>query len=126
MPDTTTAPADRSALLKSTALGTVAQLAMVVLGHSNAGVAAMYPTLGTTISGIAGLLVPVLQRGLSAKQAARDGAIAGGAAAVLGILASYFMGDVPLSTVALGGGMSALAGGIGGVIGRLLTNKSAA
>jgi len=93
-------------------------------GHWNVGIAQMFPTLGTTIAGLAGLLVPFLHRGLSAKHAAGGGALAGGGAAIVGILVSYMLGDVPLAVVAIGGGMSTLAGAIGGMIGRLLTVRT--
>lgn len=117
---------DRRALLKAAGIGLLGELAMVFGGNVNAGIAQMFPTLGTSISGVAGLLYPLFRRGLSMKQAAGGGAIAGGSAAVIGILVSYLLGDVPLSVVAIGGGMSTVAGAIGGVIGRLLTAKTPA
>ncbi|MCU0621779.1 MAG: hypothetical protein MUC69_09770 [Gemmatimonadales bacterium] len=110
----------RSALTRATAIGTVAQLAMVLVGHRNAEVAGMFALLGTSISGVAGFLVPFLAKGLRMPEAARYGTVAGGVAAVLGILVSFALGDVPLGTVALGGGMSAVAGAIGGVIAQRL------
>jgi hypothetical protein len=69
-------------------------------------------------------MYPLLRRGLTTKQAVAGGAVAGGGGAVLGILVSYLLGDVPLSVVAIGGSMSTVAGAIGGVIGRLLTAKT--
>ena len=115
----------RSAMLKAAGIGLLGQLAMVFGGHANVAIAQMFPTLGPTISGVAGLLYPLFRRGLTMKQAAGGGAIAGGGAAVVGILVSYLLGDVPLSVVGFGGGMSALAGAIGGVIGRMLTARTA-
>jgi hypothetical protein len=115
---------ERNAALKAAGIGLAGQLAMVFGGNMNAGIQQMYPTLGTSIAGIAGLLYPIFRHGLTTKQAAGGGALAGGGGAVLGILVSYLLGDVPLSVVAIGGGMSAVAGAIGGVIGRLFTAKT--
>lgn len=126
MPESQVDTTDRRALLKAAGIGLLGELAMVFGGNVNAGIAQMFPTLGTSISGVAGLLYPLFRRGLSMKQAAGGGAIAGGSAAVIGILVSYLLGDVPLSVVAIGGGMSTVAGAIGGVIGRLLTAKTPA
>ena len=119
------AGAGRNALVKASAIGTVAQLAMVLAGHRSTDIAGMFALLGTTISGVAGFLVPFLGKPMPMPAAARGGTLAGGIAAVLGILVSHLLGDVPLSTVALGGGMSAVAGAIGGVIGQRLGARSA-
>ena len=116
---------ERNAALKAAGIGLAGQLAMVFGGNVDADIQQMYPTLGTSIAGVAGLLYPLCRHGLSTKQAAGGGALAGGGGAVLGILVSYLLGDVPLSVVGIGGGMSAVAGAIGGVIGRLFTAKSA-
>jgi hypothetical protein len=126
MPESQVDTPDRRALLQAAGIGLLGELAMVFGGNVNAGIAQMFPTLGTSISGVAGLLYPLFRRGLSMKQAAGGGALAGGSAAVIGILVSYLLGDVPLSVVAIGGGMSTVAGAIGGVIGRLLTAKTPA
>lgn len=124
MPDAQVRELDRATLLKAGGIGLLGQLAMVFGGHWNADLAQMFPTLGTTVAGIAGLLVPVFARGLTAKHAAGGGAIAGGGAAVLGIVVSMLLGDVPASVIAIGGGMSAVAGAIGGIVGRLLTART--
>jgi hypothetical protein len=111
------------ALAKATALGTVAQLAMVLLGHRNPD-GGMFALLGTTIAGFTGFAYPFLRRGIPMGDAAGGGAAAGGIAAVIGIVVSHLLGDVPLATTAIGGGMSALAGAIGGVIGQRLGAKT--
>jgi hypothetical protein len=126
MPESQADTPARRALLRAAGIGLLGELAMVFGGHANAGIAQMFPTLGTSLSGVAGLLYPIFRRGLTTKQAAGGGALAGGSAAVIGILVSYLLGDVPLSVVAIGGGMSTVAGAIGGVIGRLLTAKTPA
>ena len=124
MPESSAGSLDRNAALKAAGIGLAGQLAMVFGGNVDAGIAQMFPTLGTSIAGVAGVMYPLLRRGLTTKQAAAGGAVAGGGGAVLGILVSYLLGDVPLSVVAIGGGMSTVAGAIGGVIGRLLTAKT--
>jgi hypothetical protein len=124
MPESSVDSLDRNAALKAAGIGLAGQLAMVFGGNVDADIAQMFPTLGTTIAGVAGLMYPLFHRGLSSKQAAIGGALAGGGGAVLGILVSYLLGDVPLPVVAIGGGMSTVAGGIGGVIGRLITAKT--
>jgi hypothetical protein len=124
MPESSVDSLDRNAALKAAGIGLAGQLAMVFGGNVDADIAQMFPTLGTTIAGVAGLMYPLFRRGLSSKQAAIGGALAGGGGAVLGILVSYLLGDVPLPVVAIGGGMSTVAGGIGGVIGRLITAKT--
>jgi hypothetical protein len=118
MPDST-----GNALAKATAIGTVAQLAMVLIGHRDPD-GGMFALLGTTISGLTGFLYPFFRKGIPMRDAAGGGAAAGGIAAVLGIIVSHVLGDVPLATVAVGGGMSALAGAIGGVIGQRLGAKT--
>ncbi|HEX5632923.1 MAG TPA: hypothetical protein VFX50_06825 [Gemmatimonadales bacterium] len=115
--------ASGSALAKATAIGTVAQLAMVLIGHREPD-GGMFALLGTTIAGFSGFLYPFFRKGTTVGDAARGGTAAGGIAAVLGIIVSHLLGDVPLSTVAVGGGMSALAGAIGGVIGQRLGAKT--
>lgn len=126
MSDASAASMDRGALLKATGIGLAGELAMVFGGNVNPAIAGMFPTLGTAIAGVSGLLVPFFNRGLSTKQAAGGGAIAGGVSAVIGILVSYLLKDVPFSVVGFGGGMSAVAGAIGGVIGRMVTMKTPA
>ena len=52
------------------------------------------------------------------------GAAAGGLSAFVGILASHFMGDVPVTLLSVGTAGSAVTGAIGGMVGRVLSTPS--
>jgi hypothetical protein len=43
----------------------------------------------------------------------------------VGILVSYLLGDVPATVLAMGTAFSAIAGAIGGVIGKVLSARAA-
>jgi hypothetical protein len=122
--------ADRSrsnaALVKSTAIGTVLQVLMVVAGHYSPAVSGMFAAGGMGISGVAGLLYTVLGGKSTPLGAAGGGAVAGGVSAFLGILVSYLLGDVPAGVLGFGTAGSAVTGAIGGVLGRLLGPKPGA
>jgi hypothetical protein len=49
--------------------------------------------------------------------------VAGGLSAILGILVSMGLGDVPASTLGIGTASSGVAGVIGGLIGRAFAKK---
>jgi hypothetical protein len=96
--------------------GTVLQLAMVVTGHWVASIAAMFAVLGMAISLLAGWLATY--RGPSrGGRAALDGAIAGGACALIGIVVSYALGDVTAAVIGFGTVSSAVTGAFGGFAG---------
>ncbi len=104
-------------------IGTMAQLGMVLTGHEIAAVAQRFALIGIVISLLAGLFyglgaVGGVLRGLG------GGAFAGGACALIGIVVSYALGDVPLLVVALGTLSSAMGGAIGGVVGRLVSGAT--
>jgi hypothetical protein len=113
-----------SALLKSTALGTLLQLIMVVAGHFAPAIAGFYAAGGMAIAGVAGLLYSVWGGKESVGGAALGGAAAGGLSACLGILASHFMGDVPTTLLGVGMAGSAVTGAIGGMVGRVVSTPS--
>jgi hypothetical protein len=107
------------AVLIASIVGTVLQVAMVVAGHSNPSVSAMFAVGGMSISLIAGIIYGYLVKGprlLSGLIA--GGATAGGVCAFIGILVSHLMGDVPASLLALGTISSIVTGAIGGAIGK--------
>ncbi len=103
--------------LIATAIGTVAQIAMVVAGHYVPAIASLFAIGGMGISAITGWAatraVPA-----SLVQAAGKGGIAGGVCALIGIAVSVALGDVPPSLLALGGASSAATGAIGGMLAR--------
>jgi hypothetical protein len=113
-----------SALLKSTALGTLLQLIMVVAGHFAPAIAGFYAAGGMAISGVTGLLYSIWGGKDSLGGAALGGAAAGGLCAFLGILASHFMGDVPTAVLSVGTAGSAVTGAIGGMVGRVVSTPS--
>jgi xanthine/uracil permease len=108
------------ALLFASVVGTILQVAMVVVGHSNASVASLFAVGGMSISLIAGLLYARWARGDSASALAIGGLVAGALCALIGIFVSYMLGDVPMSLLALGTISSAVTGAIGGWIGAFL------
>jgi hypothetical protein len=110
-------------IVLATLLGTVLQVAMVVAGHSNPSVAALFAVGGMGFSLLAGAAYPFIARGASAGSAAAGGAIAGALCGLIGIAISYAMGDVPASLLALGTLSSAVTGAIGGLLGRLAAGR---
>jgi hypothetical protein len=108
------------ALTRATAIGLIAQLAMVIAGH-------FVPLIkdhgfalgGMTISLVAGLLYARAAAGGWIASLA-GGLVAGGVCAVLGIAVSVVLRDVPTLVLAFGTIGSALAGAIGGGVGKLL------
>jgi len=113
-----------TALLKSTALGTLLQLIMIVLGHFAPGVAGLFAPVGMAISGVTGLLYSVWGGKDSLGGAALGAAAAGGLSAFIGILASHLMGDVPVALLHVGTAGSVVTGAIGGMVGRVLSTRS--
>ncbi|OSZ72178.1 hypothetical protein CAP39_02115 [Sphingomonas sp. IBVSS1] len=104
-------------LATATIIGSIAQIAMVVAGHSVPDVAENFAIGGMGLSALAGWLATrgqVLGLGAGAGQGAAAGAIC----AAIGIAVSVALGDVPASLLALGTGSSAVTGAIGGVFGR--------
>ena len=107
------------ALVLATVVGTVLQVVMVVAGHSNKSIAALFAVGGMGFSLVAGLLYAILAKGGSTSSLAVGGLLAGAICAFIGILISHLLGDVPASLLVLGTVSSAVTGAIGGVIGKL-------
>ncbi len=108
------------ALTVATVAGTVLQLAMVLAGHSNTSIAALFAVGGMSISLVAGLLYAMTAKGGSTSSLAVGGLIAGGVCALIGIVVSYLLGDVPALILFVGTSSSAVTGAIGGLIGKVL------
>jgi hypothetical protein len=109
-------PATARALWRATLIGTVLQVAMVVVGHYLPAVKSLFAPGGMIISGVAGWLFGRLSaspRGVSAI----GGLFAGAACAFLGILESFYLGDVPATLLLLGTASSAVTGTVGGLVG---------
>ena len=111
-------------LIRAALLGTILQVAMVVVGHSSPAVAQLFPVAGTGIGGLAGVLAGAWSPERSLGSAAGQGAIAGGAGALIGTIISLLLGDVPPSVIAIGTGASAGAGAIGAIVGRLMRGRT--
>jgi hypothetical protein len=104
-------------IVRGTAIGTLAQIAMVLAGHFIPAVAGFFAVGGMGISALAGWGA-LRHQPASLAGAAGSGALAGGLCAVIGIAVSVGLGDVPPSLLALGTASSAVTGAIGGVLGR--------
>ena len=116
----------RSALLRATLVGTVLQLAMVLSGHYNASIANLFAVLGMTISLVAGLLFALWAKLPTVGASAVGGLVAGGICALVGIVVSYALGDVPAMIIAFGTVSSAVTGAVGGAVGRALAGRGVA
>ena len=104
------------ALWRATLIGTVLQVGMVVAGHYLPAAKAVFAPGGMLISGVAGWLFGRLSGGRRG-MAAVGGLFAGAACAFLGILESFYLGDVPATLLLLGTVSSAVTGAIGGWLG---------
>ena len=111
---------DLRAFLIATLIGTVLQTAMVVAGHSNKRIAALFAVGGMGLSLLAGLIYVMRAPAGSIGDALAGGMLAGAACAFIGILVSYAPKDVPASLLAPGTVSSAVTGAIGGWVGRFL------
>jgi hypothetical protein len=111
-------------LLRATLIGIVLQLAMVVAGHYDSRVASLFAVLGMFLSLAAGFLAGRWSAGLVKAGAAVSGLVAGAACAFLGILESFYLGDVPAWVIAFGTVSSGVTGAIGGLMGRITLKNS--
>jgi hypothetical protein len=108
------------ACVLATLAGTLLQLAMVLAGHTNASIAALFAAGGVGISLLAGLAYAALARGGAARPALVGGAVAGGLCALIGIAVSCALGDVSPGVLLYGTASSAVSGAAGGWLGRFL------
>ena len=110
---------NRQALIRATLIGAVLQLAMVVAGHFVPAIANLFAVGGMLISLVAGLLYARAAKG-GWGDSVLGGLIAGGVCAFLGILVSYLLKDVTVDILWMGTAGSAVAGLVGGAIGKLV------
>lgn len=110
---------NRQALIRAILIGTVLQLAMVIAGHFVPAIAGLFAAGGMLISLVAGVLYTRGARG-GWGDSLIGGLIAGGLCAFLGILVSYLLKDVTVDILWMGTLGSAVAGLVGGAIGKLL------
>lgn len=108
------------AVVVATIIGTILQVAMVVAGHSNKSIAALFAVAGMSFSLVAGLAYAMLAPGGSTSSLIIGGMVAGAVCAFIGIFVSYRLGDVPAGVLAFGTASSAVTGALGGWIGTLL------
>jgi hypothetical protein len=105
-----------SAFRNATIIGTLLQLAMVVSGHWVEFIKMnVFAIGGMLISALAGVIYARSAR-VDRKKSTIQGAMAGGLCALIGIVVSFFLGDVPANILALGTISSAVTGAIGGAI----------
>jgi len=110
---------DRRALLGATMVGTVSQVAMVVIGH-------FIPWIALHVFMFGGMMISATVGCLYAQDIAKGygrgalgGAIAGGVCALLGIAVSVILGDTQPNILALGTAISVLTGAVGGIFGQM-------
>jgi heme O synthase-like polyprenyltransferase len=110
---------NRKALINATVIGTVLQLAMVLVGHWVPAVANLFAVIGILISLVAGLLYARAAKG-SWSDSTLGGVIAGALCALIGIAVSFGLGDVEAIILVIGTLSSAVGGVIGGAVGKVL------
>lgn len=107
-------------LLTATGVGLAAQVAMVVAGHYVAFIKDnVFALGGMLISLLAGLLFARMARS-GWTPSLVGGLVAGGVCAFLGIAASVVLGDTLPAILMFGTLGSAVAGAIGGAVGKVL------
>jgi len=106
-------------LLRATLIGTVLQLGLAVSGHYDARIAGLFAVGGMFLSLVAGFIFGRWSAAARTVVAITGGAFAGAVCALIGILESYILKDVPAWVIAFGPFSSAVTGAIGGFLGRL-------
>jgi MFS family permease len=107
------------ALIRATLIGTVLQLALAVMGHYDARIAGLFAAMGMFLSLVAGFLFGRLAGEVRRVGATLGGLAAGAVCALLGILESFSLGDVPVWVIAFGPVSSAVTGALGGFLATL-------
>lgn len=109
-------PISGASFRNATIVGTVLQLAMVLSGHWVEVIKLRgFAAGGMLISAVAGVLYARAAR-TSRGTSARNGALAGGLCALIGIAVSAALGDVPPFILVVGTLSSTAAGAIGGAL----------
>ncbi len=110
---------NRTALIVATVAGTALQISMVLAGHFIPAVASRFDVIGMLISLVAGLLYVRGAKGRWSDSLV-GGLIAGALCALIGIAMSWALGDVEAIILVIGTLGSAVAGLIGGAIGKVV------
>lgn len=106
-------------LLRAALVGIVLQVAMYVLGHYSAWVAAnVFGFGGMMISAVAGYLY-AMDTGNGYFAGATAGAIAGGLCGFIGIALSAALGDSETAFIATGTAIAVMIGAVGGLFGQM-------
>jgi hypothetical protein len=112
-------------LSKPTMIGTVLQVAMILLGKVSPMVGQNFAIGGTSIAAITGVLASMMGKPAGMGGAAGGGAVAAGVSALIGTVVSMATGQTGMETIAIGTGSSVVAGALGGIVGQLLGGKKA-
>ena len=107
-------------LLRATLIGTVLQLVLAISGHYDSRIASLFAVGGMFLSLVAGLIFARWSGATGRAVAIGGGAIAGAVCAFIGIVESYRLNDVPAWVMAFGPCSSAVTGGLGGFLGRIM------
>jgi hypothetical protein len=83
------------ALLRATLIGSVMQLLLAVFGHYDARIANLFAAGGMFLSLVAGFLFGRWSGPVGKAGAIAGGAFAGAVCALIGILESFYLKDVP-------------------------------
>jgi hypothetical protein len=106
---------DPKAFLWAVGAGAILQLAMVLAGHQVAVVKSNFMWGGLLFSAVAGAIYARLAGGGLGSDLI-GGLCAGAACALIGLVVSHLLGDVPAVTIAFGTVSSAVTGLIGAAI----------
>ncbi len=98
--------------------GLFVQLAMVVAGHFDHPLIALFAPLDCLIAFFAGLVYAVGAQKVALWERAYGGALVGGTSALVAIIASVQLGDTPIEILMIGTLLSGITGSVGGMIGR--------
>ena len=116
---------DPKTLQRALLIGTALQVAMVVSGHFVPFVALkVFAIGGMALSAIAGFVYGREASGFGG--AAIGGAVAGAGCALIAIALSVLLGDTKPVILAVGTSGSAIAGALGGLLGKALSGRRAA
>lgn len=110
-------------LAKPTMIGTVLQVAMVLLGKVSPDVSQYFAIGGITIAAATGVLASLMNRQPAMGGAVGGGAIAAGVSALIGTVVSMATGQTGMDTIMIGTGSSVVAGALGGVVGQLFGGR---
>lgn len=112
-----TAAASRGALGKATVVGTILQVAMVVLGHWVEPIRNNFAILGPLIGLVTGFLFGKWSNRPARMGSASGGAIAAGVSSFLGTVVSFGLKDILGNVIGIGTLSGVVTGLIGGAIG---------